>query len=59
GAVLGLMGLRAALLGAGLGFVLAASYAVLVLAVRRRRRTETFPLGPFMVIGAAAGIITS
>lgn len=59
GVVLGLMGLRAALFGAGLGFLLAAGYALIVLAVRRRRRTETFPLGPFMVIGVAAGIITS
>lgn len=59
GVVLGLMGLRAAFFGAGLAFVLAASYALIVLVVRGRRRTETFPLGPFMVIGAAAGIITS
>lgn len=38
-------------------FVLAATTSVGLLATRRARRASTIPFGPFMILGALAGVL--
>ena len=56
GLALGALGLGPALVGLMAGFVLGAVVGVVLLATGRLRRGERLPHGPFMLLGAAAGV---
>ncbi|WP_283133617.1 prepilin peptidase [Rhizohabitans arisaemae] len=55
GLLLGRLGWDAWLIGAFAGHLLAALYAVLLLATRRATWRSDFPFGPFMLLGALMG----
>lgn len=57
GIALGWMGWEALALGALAGFVLGGLYSAVVLALRRADRNSRVPFGPFMLTGAALGIV--
>jgi leader peptidase (prepilin peptidase)/N-methyltransferase len=56
GLVLGWAGWRVLLAGTLAGFTLAAIYGGVLLATHRASRTSQLPLGPFILLGALAGI---
>lgn len=56
GLALGWAGWRVLLVGTLAGFTLAAVYGGVLLATHRANRTSQLPLGPFILLGALAGI---
>ncbi|WP_125132349.1 A24 family peptidase [Microbacterium sp. 10M-3C3] len=56
GAHTGWFGLEAAVVGAASAFVLGGVAALVLLALRRARRSDAIPFGPFLLAGAWAGI---
>ncbi|HEX6475734.1 MAG TPA: A24 family peptidase [Acidimicrobiales bacterium] len=57
GLALGWLGWNVLLLGTFLGFLLAGSVSLALLALRRATRTSTLPFGPFMITGALLAIL--
>ncbi|MFY1635480.1 prepilin peptidase [Solwaraspora sp. WMMB335] len=56
-AVLGWFGWPQVILGLLIAFVASGGWAVLLLAARRIRWTQQLPFGPFLVLGALAGVL--
>jgi leader peptidase (prepilin peptidase) / N-methyltransferase len=54
---LGWLSLPAWVLGACAGFVLAAGYSLVLVAMRRAGRGSSIPFGPFMLAGALVAIL--
>ncbi|WP_433498516.1 prepilin peptidase [Sphaerimonospora sp. CA-214678] len=59
GGVLGTLGVNAWILGSGVGLVLAALYAVVMLVSGKGTRSTLMPYGPFMFAGCLVGILTA
>lgn len=59
GLVLGWLGIRTLIIGACLGFVLAAVTSLLLLAGRRISRRSLISFGPFMLVGALLAVLAS
>lgn len=59
GLVLGWHGWQALLLGAAAAFVLGALFALVLMALRRVDRTTRIAFGPWMILGAIAGVVVS
>ncbi|WP_240109312.1 A24 family peptidase [Streptomyces sp. MUM 203J] len=57
GAALGWYGWGVLFTGAFAGFLLGALYGVGLMALRRAGRRSAIPFGPFMIVGAAAGLV--
>ncbi|MBP2705705.1 prepilin peptidase [Microbispora sp. RL4-1S] len=57
GLLTGAAGVQAAVVAGFAGYALGAVYAVGLLVTGRGTRTSEFPLGPFMVAGALAGVV--
>jgi leader peptidase (prepilin peptidase) / N-methyltransferase len=58
GVALGWLGWQALIAGTFITFVLAAVYGCALLLLRRATRTSQLPLGPFIVIGTLAAIVS-
>jgi leader peptidase (prepilin peptidase) / N-methyltransferase len=58
GVALGWLGWQAVVTGTFVTFVLAAVYGCVLLLLRRASRTSQLPLGPFIVIGTLAAIVS-
>ncbi|WP_208827886.1 prepilin peptidase [Streptomyces ficellus] len=57
GVALGWYGWGVLFLGAFAGFLLGAAYGFGLVALRRATRKSTIPFGPFMIVGALAGVL--
>jgi leader peptidase (prepilin peptidase) / N-methyltransferase len=58
GVALGWLGWQAVVAGTFVAFVLAAVYGCVLLLLRRASRTSQLPLGPFIMIGTLAAIVS-
>lgn len=59
GLVLGWHGWQALAIGAASAFVLAALYALVLMALRRANRSTRIAFGPWMIIGAILGVVAA
>lgn len=59
GALLGWHSWQAAYLGLLLSFTLAATVSVILLVTRRKTRTSTIPLGPYLIVGTLAAALAA
>src|SRR5690606_31028884 len=59
GLVLGWHGWQALAIGAASAFVLAALYALVLMALRRANRSTRIAFGPWMIIGAVLGVVVA
>ena len=59
GLVLGWHGWQALAIGAAPAFVLAALYALVLMALRRANRSTRIAFGPWMIIGAVLGVVVA
>jgi leader peptidase (prepilin peptidase)/N-methyltransferase len=57
GVVLGWYGWAVLFAGAFAGFLLGSLYGLGLVALRRASRKSTIPFGPFMIVGALAGVV--